>query len=95
MELCEHGQAKKLEEIAEKQDVLDEISQAESIEDIQKILSTNGLEMSAEEIEVFAKSAGSAELDERSLDNVSGGGLLIKVAFRLGVVIGKALSKRR
>lgn len=76
---------KKLEEITEKQEVLDEISQAESIEDIQKILSTNGLDVSAEELTELVKSAESAELDENALGDVSGGSLfgMAKNGFKI------------
>lgn len=68
---------KKLEELAENEEIISELRQVESKDDLQKTLNKFGIDFSREEIDCFAegieKILSSDEMYENELEQVSGG----------------------
>lgn len=64
-----------LEQLADKEEFIAAIGNANSKQELQNILKANGLEMNQDEIDAFISmlESGNAELGENELENVAGG----------------------
>ena len=65
-----------LEQLAEKEEFIAAISNAQNKQELQEVFSANGVEMDGAQIDAFVsyvQSAGSDELNESELENIAGG----------------------
>lgn len=86
----------KFEELAKNDAFLAAVAACETNEEIQKAFAAEGVELTAEEVAEFVKTVAdntSDELDEGSLENVSGGHAGYAVAAGLAIV-GAAVATR-
>ncbi len=90
----------RIEEVANDEAFLDQLINADSIDEAQKLFAERGIELTQDEVENFAKQVSNSqgELDEESLEAVSGGlimpvPMLGPIIFSVAAKLAKKISK--